>query len=392
MTTPTLIVKRRKIANVLSGEPWIYPNAIVDAPVERGLVRVLTEEAKHIGWADFNPQAPICARLLSREQTWMGDEKLLAQRIQQALWRRISIGMQPQGNGLRLVNSEGDGLPGLVVDVFGGTIVIDLFSAGMAGRAELICEVLRQFLGDLALVVRMNTDAAAREGLEAIAPAKDTPITFAENGVVFRFELSNTQKSGFYLDQRDNRRMAACYSRDRRVLDLFCYHGGFALSCLAAGAQSAIAVDSSEPALAYCQANAEYNGLAIDTRQEDVFDFLEQLANTSERFDLVICDPPKLAPRKADRQKGLKAYRYLIDRSLRVLSPNGLLMVSSCSAAIGSDDLQRIINQQANKSGLAIDVLQVTGQPADHPWPIGFRTGRYLSTLMVHLRAVPAGT
>jgi 23S rRNA (cytosine1962-C5)-methyltransferase len=387
MESSSVIVRRRKVANVLAGEPWVYPNAIIEEPETAGLVRVVTEDDAFIGWADHNPIAPVRARLLWRDDTWPGEETLLLQRVQQALWRRISLGMQPQGNGLRLVNGEGDGLSGLVVDVFGGTMVIDIYSAGMRGRVALIKAVLQQYLGDLKIKVRMSADAAKRENVDPIDPEAGE-ICFAENGVLFRFDVGSSQKSGFYLDQRDNRRLIAGFARDRRVLDLFSYHGGFSLTALAAGAQSALAIDSSEAALECVQQNALANGLVIQTQKADVFDHLDTLISSEEHYDCIICDPPKLAPRKTDKARAMKAYRFLVDRCLKLLMPGGVLMVCSCSQAIGIDDLQRLLSQQSDKQKAQIDVLAVGGQPSDHPWPIAFQTGRYLSAITVHRRAM----
>ncbi|MFW5829769.1 MAG: class I SAM-dependent rRNA methyltransferase, partial [Planctomycetota bacterium] len=362
----------------------------VDGPKQRGLVHVVADDGKHVGWADYNPKAPVRGRVLTRDEEWPGDFAFISQRVQQALWRRIGLGMQPQGNGLRLINGEGDGLSGVVVDVFGGTLVIDLYSAGMRDRAEMIGGVLRQFLADLKQVAHMGEDAAGREGCEPLA-SEAVQVSFAENGVLFRFALDASQKGGWYLDQRDNRRLVAQYARDRRVLDLFSYHGGFALCALAAGAQSADAVESSAAAVAAISANADHNGFPLTIHQNDVFDWLEERGDGSTTFDLIVCDPPKLAPRRRDKQKGLKAYRFLIDRCLRMLAPNGILLVCSCSQIIGTEDLRKLLLQQAAKRRNELDVVGITGQPADHPWPVAFTTGRYLSGVFVHLRPHAGG-
>jgi 23S rRNA (cytosine1962-C5)-methyltransferase len=370
---------------VLNGEPWIYPNAVVDGPQTRGVVHVLSEDAKHIGWADYNPKATIRARILMRSERWPGEQSYVAQRIQQALWRRIGLGLQPQGNALRLINGEGDGMPGLVVDIYGGTMVIDLYTAGMCDRRDTICHLLGQFLSDLTPVVRMGPDAAKREACEPIV-ADLIAISFAENGVIYRFDLDQTQKSGWYLDQRDNRRFIAHCARDRRVLDLFSYHGAFSLSAMAAGAQSALAVDSSQAAIDALENNASHNGFPVTAVKADVFDWLDQALVGDDRYDLIICDPPKLAPRRNDKQKALKAYRFLVDRTLRLLAPNGLLLVSSCSQIIDGEDLRKVVMQQAVKRGQELDIVAQTTQPADHPWPVAFRIGHYLSSVIIHLR------
>lgn len=384
MADDAVIVRRRKVAGVLKGEPWIYPNAVVSAPTEPGFYRVALEDGGHLGWADFNPVAPVRGRLLSRDDAWPGDTEVLPERIQAAINRRLRMGYQLQGGAFRMVNGEGDGLSGLVIDTFGRNLVVDCYSAGMRTRADLICEVLATGLGDCACHLRMGADAARREGVAPLEPDAGR-VEYAENGVIFGFDLGRDQKSGGYLDQRDNRRLVTTWARDRRVLDLFCYHGGFALGCLAAGAPSALAVDASEPAIAATLANAERNDLAIDAVAMDVFDGIDSLAEAGP-FDLIVCDPPKLAPSKQHRTKGLKAYRYLIDHCLRLLETGGILLVASCSQVIDAEDLRKLLEQQSKKLRVHLDVVAETGHPADHPWPASFRTGRYLSAIAVELR------
>ncbi len=405
----TVIAKRRKIANVFAGEPWVYPNAIIDAPDERALVHVVTEDGKHVGFGDYNPDAPVRVRLLTREEEWMGDKDLIDSRLHTAFWRRVGLGLQPQGGAVRLVNGEGDGLPGIVVDSYGANVVIDLYSAGMRDRIHLIKDFYKNMLADCRLYVRMGIDAAKREGVpplnpetvdvenkdnadnsidteEASDPDNSNVLTMAENGVLFTIDIGASQKTGFFIDQRDNRRLIARFAQERRVLDLFCYHGGFALSAIAGGAASALAIDSSEGALATAAQNAENNGFELELMQCDVFKCFERLEQTERRFDLIICDPPKLAPRRGDKERGLRAYRYLVDRCLKILEPNGILLLASCSQAIGTEDLRRLLAQQGEKNEMNLDVLAEVSQPADHPWPVGFPTGRYLSSLIVHRR------
>ncbi|MDA3961004.1 MAG: class I SAM-dependent rRNA methyltransferase [Planctomycetota bacterium] len=379
-----VVVRRRKVPGVLNGSPWIYPNALLDVPDTAGTYPVRTDGGDHLGVCDFNPAAPIPGRILTRAKSLDNEEEWLTEAIHHAINRRLRLGYQIQGGAFRMVNGEGDGLPGLVIDMFGRTMVADCYSRGMRDRMPLIEKVLSETLGDCPLLLRMGADAAKREGIDPIDPPVAT-ISFAENAVVFDVALGSDQKSGFYLDQRDNRRLAARWASGRQVLDLFCYHGAFALGCLAGGAKSALAVDSSEKALSAAQANATRNGLALDVLPADVFDALGELHEVGP-FDLIICDPPKLAPGKRDKNKGLKAYRYLIDKCLGLLPPGGILLVSSCSQAIGEDDMRKLIMQQAAKKQMYADVIAVSGHPADHPWPIGFETGRYLSTVAVMSR------
>ena len=387
MTTSeeVLVVKKRKVANVFKGEPWVYPNAVVRGPEESCLVRVETEDNNFLGWADYNPKAPIRARILLRREVWPGDQLYISAFLEQAISRRLRLGMSVQGGAYRLVNSEGDGMPGLVIDQFGNTLVIDILSSGMHKRLEFIIDTLQQILDDSKIVVKLSEETAKREHCDPIHIEDDTMIRFAENGVYYEIPLSQTQKTGYFLDQLENRRLIARYAAERTVLDLFCYQGGFALSALAGGAASALAVDSSEDALNAALSHAERNTLEMGVLQSDVFKVFEQIPH---KFDMIICDPPKLAPQKSHKDRALNAYRFLIGNCLEKLHDNGLLLVSSCSQTIQNEDLRQVIIQQANKHKMHFDVIAMTNQPPDHPWPLAFQTGRYLSSLLIELRSV----
>ena len=379
-----VLVRRRKVAGVLNGEPWIYPNAVISGPEQPGCYPVRIEDGPQLGWADYNPVAPIPGRLLYRAPNYPGDEALIAERFQQAVNRRLQLGFQIQGGGFRLVNGEGDGLPGLVIDLFGRHLVVDCYTAGMRDRLDLIRDLLGMMLADCPVAMRMGADAARREGVEPLDPEPAT-VSYAEHSVIYEFELGADQKSGGYLDQRDNRLMVAQWAKERSVLDLFAYHGGFGLSALAAGANDALAVDASQLALDVAAATASRNKLPLRTQQMDIFKEIPSLASKGP-FELIICDPPKVAAKKRDWKRGVGAYRYLVDQCLRLLEVGGVLVVSSCSHAINGDDLRQILEQQGKKQQVDLDVIAVTGHPADHPWPVSFQTGRYLSTIAVEKR------
>lgn len=387
MSAPRLIVRRRKVANVLAGEPWIYPNAVIEAPETATTAPVVTDDGEILGVADCNPASALRARLLWRGEdleAWPGEGPWLHERLAMAVDRRMRLGYQLAGGGVRLVNAEGDGLPGLVIDLLGRHLVIDLHSLGMRDRLPLIEAFLAEQLADCPRSVRLGRDTAQREGCAALEPAS-AEAAFGENGVLYKIPLGAAQKTGFYLDQRDNRRLVAAWADGRRVLDLFSYHGGFSMACLANGAAEVLAVDSSQPALDVAIANAEANEFALQTLCADVFDTLPKLREQGA-YDLIICDPPKLAPRRTDAPKALKAYRYLIAQCLELLSENGILLVASCSQAIGAEDLRLLLAQQGRKAQMELDVLAITGQPSDHPWPVAFTTGSYLSAVIVERR------
>ncbi|NRA39958.1 MAG: hypothetical protein HRU15_17580, partial [Planctomycetes bacterium] len=200
MSDQMLRVRRRKVANVLKGEPWVYPNAILEAPDEACLVRIVTDDDQFLGWGDFNPSAPVRARILSRKEVWPGDNLYIAQSIEAAISRRLRLGMSVQGGAYRLVNSEGDSMPGLVIDQFAHSIVIDIYSIGMLKRLPLIQNILKQILDDSLQYVRFSEDSAKREGGEAIIIQEEALIRFSENGVFYELDLQQSQKTGYFLD------------------------------------------------------------------------------------------------------------------------------------------------------------------------------------------------
>lgn len=381
----TLKVQRRKIANVYNGEPWVYPNAVLSTDVEAGLVRVVTNDDDFVGIADYNPDAPIRARILSFEDSWQGDHAWLEQHLVAAIERRLRLGYSLQAGACRLVNGEGDGMPGLVVDCYGTTLVIDFYTKGMLERKHHLELFFNDKLSDMNVIYRMGEDAAKRENIAPLPPISDSNVTFCEQAVRFEIDFSASQKTGFYLDQRENRRLLAMYGRGRKVLDLFSYHGGFSLAALANGAESALAVDSSNQALEAASRNAVANGLQLDVLPADVFDAFDTIKSEGP-FDFIVCDPPKLAPSKRDRNKALGAYRYLVDKCLQNLAPKGIMLLASCSQAIDHEDLRKLLTQQAKKQRLTLDVIAQTSQPADHPWPVSFTVGRYLSAIFVERR------
>lgn len=378
-----LQVRRRKIANVASGEPWIFTNALHDQVPAAGLVRVVDEDGRVWGWADFNPEAGVAARLLHRGPVWPGEREWLWEQIQASLNRRLRLGFTFQAGAVRMVNAEGDGLSGLIIDCYGRHLVIDFQSRSMRERQPLLAKLFQENLGDFLPIWRMGADAARREHCQPLEPATDE-LSFRENGVSFRVAMGSGQKTGFFIDQRDNRRLVSSWALGRKVLDLFAYQGAFSLCALGAGAVDALAVDASGPAIQAAVTNAEDNGLPLRVLTADVFDFL---AHPTERgFDLVVCDPPKLSPARKDKPKALAAYRFLCDHCLGVLNQGGILLVASCSQAVSAEDLLEILSQLAAKRRVALDVLAVTGQPCDHPWPACLAAARYLAAVAVELR------
>lgn len=390
---------------VLAGHPWIFSGALAgepqgDAPPDSDWVLVCDHRGHPLGDALLSPASAIRLRMIGAgESLFQGhpspdDERALwTQRLDDALARRRREGIDTApGSAFRALNSEGDGVPGVIVDVFGPALVLQLSTAPMARRRDLWIDVLRSRLNPR-YILQADPDRLARlEGFEPArgwldeAPAE--PITFLEGDVPFALAPEQLQKTGHYLDVREHHRWVAQRAAGASVFDGYCFTGGFALHAARAGAASVLAVDSSEPAIQQARLNQTLAAPDADITWAcgDVRDLLRSSYDRGRRFDIVILDPPKLAPKKQDREGALKLYTALIGEGLRVLSPGGLFGISSCSHHVTEDDLVRATAFACARTGRLLDVVHTAGQPADHPWPVAMSEGRYLAFVFARAR------
>jgi len=286
------------------------------------------------------------------------------------------------------VHGESDGLPGVVADRYGDTVVLQLSSTGADRWRAEIADALLEASGAGRIWERSDADVRQLEGLAPVTAAlrgarEPTRITITENGLKFGVDLEHGHKTGFYLDQRDNRRRVRELARGREVLDGFCYSGGFALNAAAGGAKSVTAVDSSAEALALARGNAEMNGLAqAEWLEGDVFQMLRRFRDQARSFDLIVLDPPKFAPTAAHAEKAARAYKDINLLAFKLLRPGGLLATFSCSGGVGADLFQKIVAGSALDAGVQAQIIERLGPGADHPVALNFPEGDYLKGLI----------
>ena len=374
--------------------PWIFSGAIerVDGePANGETVLVKSSAGQPLAVAAWSPQSQIRARVWSLDCSVFVDEKFFRERIGQAVALRASLPAFNHSNALRLVHSESDGLPGLIVDRYADVLVAQFLSAGAEFWRETILDALAAETGCEAIYER--SDAEVR-GLEGLGPrtglargnrhAKRCPIV--EHGLNFRVDVEAGQKTGFFLDQRDNRQRIRALAAGREVLDAFCYTGGFSIAALAGGAKRVTAVESSAEALEVAKENLQANSLdasRIAFEKADVFAYQRLLRDRDASFGLVILDPPKFAPTAAQVKNAARAYKDINLMALKLLKPGGLLATFSCSGGVSAELFQSIVAGAAADAGVDTKIIERFGAAADHPVALGFPEGDYLKGLLI---------
>jgi 23S rRNA (cytosine1962-C5)-methyltransferase len=381
---PALRLKRNEDRRLQSGHLWVFSNEvdIQQTPLTKfdsgALVRVIAHNDRALGLAYVNPQALICARLLG---TWtLPDVSWFTGRIRHALALRERLYAQPY---YRLVYGESDGLPGLVIDRFGATCVVQIATAGMERQKDAIRQALVEVLNPEALLFKNDSGARAMEGLApyveyAVGHAAET-VQVLEDGLQFSAPLLDGQKTGWFFDQAANRRALGKYIRPgARVLDVFSYVGAWGVRAARSGAGEVWCVDSSASALELAASNAGRNGLTVRTRKGDAFDVLEELIAEQARFDVVVLDPPAFAKRKKDLPKAQGAYRRLNQLALQLMAPEGILVSCSCSYHLSAEELQDAVAKAARGAAKQVQILEGGGQAPDHPVHPAISETRYL--------------
>ena len=390
---------------IWAGHPWVYAQAIAriegPTPTPGDLVRVIDPQGHSLGRGFWSPRRAIPVRLVTRDESEsLDDAGWLVSRIERAIARRKTIGLPDlrddnRTTGYRLLHAEGDDVPGLVVDLFGvdehgrrGVAVVQVGTAGLRRRGAQLVEALERTLSPIAIVDRTSASVAQGEGFSldgALARGAIDVLAFHERGLAFQIPSDVEQKTGFYFDQRQLRARVEALSRGRRVLDAYCYVAPIAMAAARGGASEVLAIDDSMRALEVGNACAKANGLKIDLERGDVRKELPKLVAAGRTFDLVVLDPPKLAPTRGDRNAALQYQTRLVEAAAAVVAKAGLLVVCSCSTAIGDSELARSLAIGAKKAGRAATVLERLGQGGDHPVPAAFPEGVYLSTIIAEL-------
>jgi 23S rRNA (cytosine1962-C5)-methyltransferase len=373
---PRVVIRRRSARPFFARHPWVFVTSIdrVEGDPPPGAeVEVVSHEGQFIARGLFNPHSAIRVRLYR----WDGgpiDESFLAGKIASAArWRTEGLRLGGPHAGMRLVFSEADGLSGLTVDRFDRWLVAQFTGLGMFQRSDCILDTLAAMPDVEGILIRGDRSTAEAEGLhveESLARGSmaQGPVFIEEHGLRYELDLTAGQKTGFYLDQRDNRRAVAGLAAGRTVLDLYCYSGGIALNALKHGATEATGIDSSAPAVDLARRNAEANGLGRARFEVgDVMESLERLRGAGRRFGLVVCDPPKFARHPKGIEKAIRAYLNLNRAAIDVLEPDGVLATCSCSGLVDRGIFADMLGQVAELSGRAIQILDQRGQAADHP-------------------------
>ncbi len=388
---PAVRLKAGREKSVLRRHPWLFTGAIEAVEGEPGpgaVVRVEDHSRAFLAWGHHSPHSQIRVRLLSWREDQFPDGAWLRAFLVGALARRESL--SSPGGACRLVYGEADGLPGLVVDRFGPHLVLQAGSAGMDALKQQAARMLMELVDGVHGVYE-RSEMEARK-LEGLGPAQGVlcgeeppvPLMVAEDGLTLAVDVKGGQKTGCFLDQRENRAATALFARDAEVLDAFCYTGGFALHCLAQGAKSALLVDSSAGALAGARVNLSLNRFSdrAEQVQGDVFEVLRTLHGQGRCFDLVILDPPRLAPTRAQAEKAARAYKDANLWAMRLLRPGGMLATFSCSGGVDAAFFTQAVAWAALDAGREVRIVRRLGQPADHPVLLSFPESEYLKGLV----------
>lgn len=370
---PVIKLRPKEGRRARGGAPWIFSNEIVMDPAAKALpagsiVTVQGDDGVVFGTGYFNPASLIAIRLLDPKADADIGMAFFSIALRRALARREAFYDAPY---YRLVHAEGDGLPGLAIDRFDDLCSVQVTTAGMEKLTSDLLAALDDVLAPKTVVLRNDAPARSLEGLDlyvrAAKGAMPDRISLIENGVRYFADIGAGQKTGWYFDQRDNHAFMARLAKDRTVLDAYCYAGGFGIAAATSGAKAVTAIDSSQAALALAEAAAAANGVKAQFVKADVFEELERRAAASERFDIVIADPPPFVKSRKDLEPGAKAYRKLARLAAAVVAPNGFLFLASCSHNIAPERFAQECAVGISRAGRRAALIHQAGAGPDHP-------------------------
>lgn len=396
----TIRLRDGKERSLLRRHPWIFESAIAKGSADAGeTVRVESQAGEFLAWAAFSPLSKIRARAWSFNAEQRIDAPFLRALIAQSIAARR--GFDIQSDGLRLVHGESDGLPGLIVDRYGDTLVAQFLSCGVERWKDALADALLAETGLTRLYERSDANSRELEGLKSstgwlrggvdavTGEPSATEVTLREHGWHLSLSIADGHKTGFYLDQRDNRKRFADWVRRlglKQVLNCFCYTGGFTVAALSGGAEEVVSIDSSGPALERAKANVVLNG--FDTGRAPLMDAdvntsLRQFRDAGRQFDAIVLDPPKFAPTAAHADRAARAYKDINRLALGLLRPGGVLFTYSCSGGINADLFHKIVASAGLDAGVDGYISEHLGAAPDHPLTINFPEGEYLKGLVV---------
>jgi len=389
---PTASLKPHRDESLQSGHLWIFSGALQQQPrwIEPGgLVDVKSATGQFVARGYYNPETDIAIRILTRDISEAIDLDFLRGRIRSAVELR-QVFDPDKTNTYRLINAEGDGLPGLIVDRFAEILVVQIHTLGMDRLRPLIVEALMDETGAHGILLRNDSQSRRREGLgveepRVVAGGVPTRVAVRENGVLFLIDPWEGQKTGFFLDQRDKREALRKYARAKHVLNCFSYTGAFSVYAALTSSETRVtSVDISEPAIEMAREQFLLNGLDPNRHQlliADVFEYLEEAQSNGVSFDVVVLDPPAFAKNQGARAQALKAYRRLNTLGMQVLQPGGILLTCSCSGVIGMDDVLGTLSQAAQRLSRTVQVLETFTHGVDHPIHLAMPETAYLKAV-----------
>ena len=391
-----VILKKGKEKAALQRHPWIFSGAIdkvKGAPENGEIVKVFAADKSFLAYGYYNSQSRVAVRLLEWDEETTVDKNWYQQKLKNAIASRAHVLNNEDTNTCRLVFSEADYLPGLIVDKYADFLSLQILSAGIENVKADIIDILRAELNPSGIFDKSDANARTHENLEVSQGLLwgETPPEFIEvkeNGMRYHINIADGQKSGFYCDQRDNREILAAYTKDKEVLDCFCYSGGFTLNSLKHGAKHVTSVYSSALAIETLKHNLSLNGFTADQQtsiQSDVNKQLRAFKEEGRTFDVIILDPPKYAPSRSALDRAARAYKDLNRLGMLLLNPGGILATYSCSGAVDLETFKQITAWAALDAGKEVQVIKQFHQPEDHPVRISFPEGEYLKGLLVRV-------
>lgn len=389
----TLQLKAGKDKAVRQHHPWVFSGAlenIKNQPSQGEIVKLVNSKGEFLAYGYFNDQSKIMVRAIEWNEQESVNDNWWKNKLEKAVKRRVDLFNSTDTDSFRIVYSEADGLPGLIVDKYADYLVVQILTVGIEAHKEIIINSLNELLKPKGIYERSDASARSLEGLKAsngllkgTEPEEFTEIK--ENGLTFVVNIADGQKSGYFLDQRVTRKIVGNYCKNLQVLDCFCYAGGFTLNAKKAGAKSVISVDSSSLAIDMVKRNHEVNGISFKDEElvrGDVNTTLRRFLQEKKKFDLIILDPPKLAPNRSAVDRALRAYKDLNLQALKILEPGGLLATFSCSGGIELSMLKQAVAWAALDAGKEVQFIEQFIQPADHPVLASFPESEYLKGLL----------
>jgi 23S rRNA (cytosine1962-C5)-methyltransferase len=379
MSQPTAVLRKTNLERIFNGHPWIYGNEIERVkgkPAEAGaIVDVVTKSDRFVGKGYYNPGSQITVRLLSRNPDEEINEEFFRQRILACRMYREKIGYE---KNYRLVFGEADFLPALVIDIFDGAFVLQTLALGMDRWKEVIVSILKKELSPLGIYERNDVPVRRLEGLDErtgfLSDPFPTMIHIEDDGIQFQVDIAGGQKTGFFLDQKENRQALRGIAQDAEVLDCFCYTGSFALAAAKFGARSVTAIDISEEAIQQAKLNASLNpfGTVCQFQAANAFDLLPQWSREKRSFDIVILDPPAFTKSRSGISSAVRGYKEINLRAMKLIRPGGFLLTFSCSHFMQRDQFYKLVSEAALDARKTIRQVAFLSQAKDHPvvWSI----------------------